>query len=65
MKLLTHFHFKADIKLRCIKNLLDYIREEYKIKISKACIAAAGFIVSKKDYVKITNSGFHISKKRF
>ncbi|MEK6942638.1 MAG: glucokinase [Nanoarchaeota archaeon] len=66
MKLLTHFHFKSeDIKKfkDALKTLLDYIREEYKIKISKACIAAAGALSPKKDYVKITNSSFHISKK--
>ncbi|HLC49796.1 MAG TPA: glucokinase [Candidatus Nanoarchaeia archaeon] len=66
LSLISSFHFKSnEIKNfnDALKTLLDYTKEEYKIKISKACIAAAGALSPNKDYVKITNSGFHISRK--
>ena len=63
---LVSFHFKSNsIKnfRNALKTLLVCLDEIYGIKISRACIAVAGALSAKKDYAKVTNSNFHVSKK--
>ncbi|MBI3035881.1 glucokinase [Candidatus Woesearchaeota archaeon] len=65
-KLLASFHFKS-MELRrlhfAVSRTLSYAEENYNIKITKACIAAAGVLSPEKDYVKTQNAPWSISKK--
>src|SRR3989338_5918832 len=64
--LLASLHFKSK-ELRWLHNAinetLNYMQKNYKISITKACIAAAGVLSHKKDYVKTQNLPWDISKK--
>lgn len=64
---LLSFHFKSrELKApnEAIKETLDYIRNKHKIKITKACIAVAGVLSHKKDYVKTQNLPWNVGKKK-
>ena len=64
--LLVSLHFKSK-ELRCLHNAINetlkYMQKNYKISITKACIAAAGVLSPEKDYVKTQNLPWDISKR--
>ncbi len=65
--LVVSFHFQSNkIKSfhRTVKEVLDYCQEHYKIKLSKACFAAAGPVSKNNDYCKLTNLSWSVSKKK-
>ncbi len=64
-QLLLSFHFKSsELKglEEAINETLENVAKNHGIKISKACIAVAGVLSSKKDFVKVTNLRWDISK---
>ena len=64
-RLLLSFHFKSN-KLdglhTAINETLIYVQKHYNIKITKSCFGVAGVLSPKKDYSKITNVGWDVSK---
>lgn len=64
--LLLSFHFKSQ-RLKAshyaINQILNYIQKNYKINITKACIAVAGVLSANKDYAKVTNAKWSVDKK--
>lgn len=64
--LLLSFHFKSkELKglHEAINATLNYVEKRYKIKITKTCLAVAGVLSPNKDYAKITNVKWDVSKK--
>lgn len=64
--LLISFHFNSkEIKKlhNAINETLDYMMKNYKIKISKACIAGAGVVSPKRDSISITKLEWSLSQK--
>ncbi len=65
--LLLSFHFKTQ-ELRslyyAINEIIEYLQEDYRIKITKACFGIAGVISHNRDKAKITNAKLSISKKQ-
>ena len=64
--LLLSFHFKTKMLKRlsyAVNEALAYLQKNYKIKITKACIAVAGVISSKRDHAVTQNVSWNISKK--
>lgn len=47
--------------LKPISQVLDYSKKEHGIDLATCCIAAAGVVSPKKDYVKLTNADLEIS----
>ncbi|MDP3766265.1 MAG: glucokinase [Nanoarchaeota archaeon] len=65
-ELLVSLHFKSrELKAlhHAVHETLAYVKEKYKIRITKACIAVAGVLSPNKDYAKITNVKWDVSKK--
>jgi len=66
-KLLISFHFSSK-ELRKLSDAINasilYAQKYYKINITKACIAVAGVVSLKKDYVEVTNLKWNLSKKQ-
>ena len=63
--LLLSFHFKSkEIKglSQPIGEVLEYAKNNGNTKITKACFAVAGVLSNKKDYVKVTNAKWDVSK---
>ena len=65
-ELLVSFHFKSK-RLRdlysAIKEVMDYMLANYKIKIGMCSLGIAGALSYKKDYVRLTNANLDFSKK--
>jgi glucokinase len=47
-----------------VNEIMGHVKDSYGISIKDACLAPAGVLSSKKDFVKITNVGWDVSKKR-
>ncbi len=65
-ELLSSFHSKSK-QIRglyfAINETLNLIEKNYNIKITEACIAIAGVLSANKNYAKVTNVRWDISKK--
>ena len=64
-ELLISFHFKTKMLERlhyAVNEALEYAQKNHKIRITKACIAVAGVISSKKDHAVTQNVPWNISK---
>src|SRR3989344_4532999 len=63
--LILSFHFKSN-ELKglhdAVNETLAYIQEKRKIKITKACFAVAGVLSPNKDFAKVTNAKWDVSK---
>src|SRR3989338_5642064 len=65
--LLLSFNFKSkEINglAYAVSKVLSYMQKNYKIKIIKACFAIAGVLTQEKDYAKVTNAAWDVSKRR-
>ena len=63
---LFSLHFKSKEIARFIdvvQDVLNYIKEKYRITIKKACFAAAGVVSETRDFCKPTNLDFVIDAK--
>ena len=64
-ELLLSFHFKSnELKglHKAVNETLAYIKKNYKIEINKACFAVAGVLSPDKDFAKVTNAKWDVSK---
>ena len=65
-KLLLSFHFRSKELENLyfpINKVLDYIQDNYMIRIDKACLGIAGAVSCKRNYVHLTNANLHIAVK--
>ena len=65
LKLILSFHFNSkELKdlHSAVNETLDYIKKNYGMNITKACFGIAGVLSYKKDYAKITNVKWNVSK---
>ncbi len=65
--LLASFHFKSKALkdlYSAINEVIDYVSENYQIKITKCCLGVAGALSPERDYVKVTNADLEISKNK-
>src|SRR4029079_14738326 len=65
-KLLVSLHFKSHEIVNftaLVKQVLDYVKSTYNFHIQAACVAGAGVVSAKRDYIKPTNLNFSIDSK--
>ena len=63
--LLVSFHYKSnELKglHRAVNEVLGRAYSDYKLRITKACFAVAGVLSPDKDYVKVTNAKWDVSR---
>lgn len=64
--LVFSFHFKSrELKSLhyAVSEVLEYMHANYGINVSKGCIAGAGAVSPKKDFINITKLGWRVDKK--